>query len=496
MSGGGRAEAPPAPTGSERLTSLDGLRGLAAFVVVVHHCVLALPSLVGQLDGPDPGAASWWLTYTPAHLLWAGGEAVLVFFVLSGLVLALPHLRPPRPGTWLPYYLKRSVRLYVPVIGAVVLTGVVVALVPRAVDPAQGWWMNAHAVPVQLSTLAHDAALLDDTGWLNSALWSLRYEVFFSLFLPVFVVLVRQLSAPLWASVPMVLFACGWAAAHGHELLSYMFVFAVGALLAQRLPTLRAWADRIDRSAPAPWLWLSVAGAGLLVLLGEWWMKLFVSDWTLWLPVGRPAGVLGAAVLVFCFLHCGPMRAFGDSRLLQWLGTVSFSLYLVHEPIVVSVATMTPPTARGVLLVLAVGIPVSLGVAVVFHRLIERPSQVLAGRVGQVARRLVVRERLVRESVVPESVVRESVVRESVVRESVVRESVVRESVARPSVVGARTTETARLPVVGDDARVVVPPAGVRAPRIAPAPRPVGAPRTWDRAARTPVSSGAMGTGS
>jgi hypothetical protein len=70
--GSTRAGTRPASTGSGRLTSLDGLRGLAAFIVVVHHCVLALPSLADQLDGPDRSSPAWWMTYTPAHLLWAG----------------------------------------------------------------------------------------------------------------------------------------------------------------------------------------------------------------------------------------------------------------------------------------------------------------------------------------------------------------------------------------------------------------------------------------
>ncbi|WP_158545937.1 acyltransferase [Blastococcus sp. TF02A-30] len=384
-----RRSIPAAAAPSERLTSLDGLRGLAALVVVVHHCALVLPSLAAQAAAPDRSAATWWLTYTPAHLLWAGGEAVLVFFVLSGLVLALPHLRPSRPGTWLPYYCKRVLRLYVPVIVAVALTGALVTLFPRTADPAQSWWMNAHAVPVQLLTLVHDAWLLDGTGWLNSALWSLEFEVAFSLLLPVFVVLARPLAVPLWGSVPAVLLACGWATARGHERLSYLMVFAVGVLLAQRLPTLRAWADRINGSARSGLMWSGLGGLGVLVLLGEWWLKLVVGDPTLWSPIGRPAGVLGAAVLVFCFLHCRSLRALGNSRPLQWLGTVSFSLYLVHEPIVVSVATLVPSTPLGVLVVLAVGVPVSFLVAVVFHRAVERPSQLLAGWAGRVVRRRV-----------------------------------------------------------------------------------------------------------
>jgi peptidoglycan/LPS O-acetylase OafA/YrhL len=376
--------------GAGRLTSLDGLRGLAALIVVIHHCALSLPALANQNQAPDRSSQAWWLTYTPLHLVWAGGEAVLVFFVLSGLVLALPHLRPPRPGTWLPYYAKRAVRLYVPVAAAVVLTGIVVTLVPRVTGPGWSWWMADHAVPVQVSVLAHDAGLLGGTGWLNSALWSLKYEVFFSLFLPIFVVVARQLTAPLWASVPLALWGIGWAASMSHELLSYMFVFAVGVLLAQRLATLWAWGERVSRAAAAPVMWTALGVAGVLLLLSEWWMKLFVSDWTLWLPIGRPAGVLGAAVLVFCFLHCRPLRAFGDSRALQWLGTVSFSLYLVHEPIVVSVATMTPQTLRGLAVTLTVGIALSLGAAVLFHRLVEQPSQRLAGRLGRAVRNRVV----------------------------------------------------------------------------------------------------------
>jgi peptidoglycan/LPS O-acetylase OafA/YrhL len=377
----------PKRSTTRRLTSLDGLRGLAALVVVVHHGALSLPSLARQYQAPDPSSPAWWLTYTPLRILWAGGEAVLVFFVLSGLVLCLPFLSCPAPGAWWRYYRKRLLRLYLPVVAAVVLTGFVVSLVPRRPSGDWSWWMVAHAVPADLSALGQDAFLLGGTGWLNSALWSLKYEVFFSLLLPLFVVLVRQLTAPLWLSVPLALWGVGWAVSIDHELLSFMFVFAVGVLLAQRLDSLAAWGARISGSRRASLLWLVVLVGGVLLLLSEWWMKQFVSDWTLWLPVGRPAGVLGAAVLVLAFLHCPAARRLGNTRALQWLGKVSFSLYLVHEPLVVSVATFVPPTARGLPVTLGVGIGVSLVAAVVFFHAVERPSQRFATWVGGLGRR-------------------------------------------------------------------------------------------------------------
>jgi peptidoglycan/LPS O-acetylase OafA/YrhL len=117
--------------GSARMASLDGLRGLAALVVVVQHCALTLPSLANQYLAPNAASPAWWLTYTPAYLAWAGREAVLVFFVLSGLVLALPRLSGRRSDGWSSYYRKRLLRLYLPVLAAVALTALVLVLVPR-----------------------------------------------------------------------------------------------------------------------------------------------------------------------------------------------------------------------------------------------------------------------------------------------------------------------------------------------------------------------------
>ena len=86
------ARRPDGSASPSRITSLDGLRGAAALVVVIYHVFLVQPSLAApHLDPNAPlGAVEWLATFTPLHLMWAGPEAVFVFFVLSGLVLALP----------------------------------------------------------------------------------------------------------------------------------------------------------------------------------------------------------------------------------------------------------------------------------------------------------------------------------------------------------------------------------------------------------------------
>lgn len=176
----------------------------------------------------------------------------------------------------------------------------------------------------------------------------------------------------------------GWAAFHGHHLLSHLCVFAVGVLLAQRLDTLAGWGRRIAAARAGGVLWALIGSTGLMLLLAQWWLKGLGAPELLWVPLGRPAGVLGAGVVVFCFLSCPAVRAFADLRPLQWLGTISFSLYLVHEPVVVSLATVAMPGAAGFGLVVIGGLVLSLGVAAVFHSLVERPAARLAARAGQV----------------------------------------------------------------------------------------------------------------
>ncbi len=369
-----------------RLASLDGLRGLAAFVVVVHHGALTLPSLAAQFLAPDPASPAWWLTHTPAYLVWAGREAVLVFFVLSGLVLALPRLASGRTGGWSSYYRKRMLRLYVPVFAAVALAGLVLALVPRTPGAGWSWWMLAHTAPIGPTDLARDAVLVTGTGWANSALWSLRYEVLFSLLLPVFVLAARRLAAPLWVSVPLVLAVTGGAAWAGAEMVSHLTVFAVGVLLAGRMTVLSAWAERVGRLRSSGLVWTALSGSALALLLSEVWVRMAVADPRYWELIGRPGAVLGAALLVVCCLHAPGPRRLLSAPPFQWLGTVSFALYLVHEPIVVSVATVAGPTRTGVLLTLVVGTLGSLAAAALFHRVVEQPSTRLADRVGRWAR--------------------------------------------------------------------------------------------------------------
>jgi peptidoglycan/LPS O-acetylase OafA/YrhL len=362
---------------SRRFTALDGLRGLAALVVLIHHALLIIPNLA---DSYRPGAQlsreapdwTWWVTYTPAHGLWAGTEAVYLFFVLSGFVLALPALEGRI--SWLSYYARRAVRLYLPSWAAILFAALLALLIPRVAQDSQSWWIAVHQHGIEPQALPRLALTLSG-NWLNSPLWSLRWEVLFSILLPLYIVLLLVVRRT-WLIVLVVLMASTQAGTLiGSDVLNYMPMFGVGVLMAVQRPMLSRWSD---------------------AMRGWHWTLLGVSSWLLlgveWLPVDLPAAhsmaVLGAALMVFLFLGNRGCRRLGDAGPVQWLGRRSFSLYLVHEPIVVSLGVMLSDSPAHRALAIAIALPASLIAADVFFRIVEGPAHQLSGATGRMAERL------------------------------------------------------------------------------------------------------------
>lgn len=341
-----------------RVAALDGLRGVAALVVVVHHVLCTNPTWYRGMLGPG-GAA---VEYSPLHPLLDGTFAVYVFFVLSGVVLPW---RLAQQGSLRAFYAQRLLRLYVPVWAALAFSVGLYYLVPRL--PVGDLWMAAHAGSGNARALVGAATLTAQGPMINGVLWSLRWEIVFSLLVPLYVLVARRLGT--LASALLAVELLGIVAAgmfSGHASLQYLPMFGVGVLLAQhwhRLPELRR---------------LGGPAAGLLLLLASvYWMTPSTS------AAGRSLGcalqVLAAAGVVVLAERWHGARSALQRRPVLWLGSRSYSLYLVHEPLVVSVWLLT----RSWLLTLVVAVPVGLLAAELFWRGCEQRAHQFARRVGR-----------------------------------------------------------------------------------------------------------------
>lgn len=375
-------------TSGSRYASLDGLRGVAALVVVGYHALLVVPAVSAvYIDKAPPAALTpeWWLYATPLRLLFAGHEAVLVFFVLSGFVLTLPFLvRPPTPRSTLAYYGRRVVRLYLPVWAALLFALALALAVPR--DPSVGGWLGSHHPPT-LHDLRQDAVLLFGTSNLDSPLWSLTWEVWFSLLMPLLFVLIRVTRAQRWwwAAIPLLMglstlarfdavrrsLPASWLTA---DMLQYLPIFGIGMLLAFQKDRIRSAAARIR-------VWWPIVVAALLLTVSP--TIVAPPGWGRPQAVGYLFSLVGVTVVV-ALAFAGPLQRPLEARPVQWAGRRSFSVYLVHEPIIVATALVVGVSGWWPWLgVAALLVPVVLLIAHWFYEAVEQPSIALSRRVGR-----------------------------------------------------------------------------------------------------------------
>ena len=356
-----------------RVASLDGLRGAAAVVVLIHHAALLNQRLASPYLAPaEPvtGVAAW-LTYSPLHLAWAGTEAVYLFFVLSGLVLTLPRLGVDRD--WSRYLPSRLVRLYGPVIAAVIFALGTTFVVSRD-GAASSQWLANHP-EYSPPALLLDLTLIGGSSGVLTPLWSLQWEVLFSLLLPLYLFIgdrIRPLFFTLGAAGLLLL-----GAFTDNLALTFLPMFAIGAALGYAWTALQELAQRVNRSRAGWLVWMALAIVSHLLTLSYW---LLGPGGIQYAAVTRLTVTLGTVGLILVVAFAPSARHLFSLAPVQWLGRISFSLYLTHEPIVVACGFLLPerPTAAGVAAIL-----IAFPVAWVFYLLVERPIHRLSRRVAR-----------------------------------------------------------------------------------------------------------------
>ncbi|MFI6602432.1 acyltransferase family protein [Nonomuraea sp. NPDC050536] len=367
---------------SARLAWLDALRGLGALAVVGEHLLTwAMP----------------WLRPTWFNL---GMYGVLVFFLVSGYIIPVSL---ERHGDVRAFWIGRIFRLY-PLYLAVI--GVVLGL---------SWWIPVRAeVPRDPSSVASHATMLIDvvgSGGVVNTMWTLSYEmVFYLLVTALFVTGVRVGRGLLAVGFGLAALAAGLGLARtplvgGWVAWVSLAVFTIGLicvisgryrkaaacvlgvmalallLLTSRVPwfgvamlavmftgtAIRRW----EQGAGPLW---PVALSGLLVLLspmwavnaGWWWVQPDV--WT-------------ATILLVGATFAGGMalRRRRVPYVLTWLGVISYSLYLMHLPILTIIIRLAGdlrwspmPLQIGISLL---GLCVVLPVSWLTYRFVERPAQ-------------------------------------------------------------------------------------------------------------------------
>ena len=385
------AVAVPRRRNRDRLLALDGLRGVAAFIVVLHHLLLMAEPVSKPSGAQDVGSAWWFAESTPLKLLTAGHEAVLVFFVLSGLVVALPAVKRV-DFSWPGLVASRFVRLFLPAWASIVVATALMLVVPRVPWQVTGgsWLARQVEDDWRWQNLVAEWSLMISSVPQNNVLWTLRWELAFSLLLPGYLVLAMALRRR-W--LPTGALAVGLSVAGavaGIEALTYLPVFFLGTLLAVRLRSFERWSE----SRAARRVLLGVLAAGGVVLIAEWLLAPVV-------PLGTDGShaliglsTLGAVGVVTAAAGATGFRGLLERSVPQFLGRISFSLYLVHLPVLASLGFLLGDWNWP--LVALIGVPLALLAGWGFFRLVEKPLHRVARNAKRGAAKVI--ERSVRET--------------------------------------------------------------------------------------------------
>ncbi|WP_374660411.1 acyltransferase family protein [Inhella sp.] len=348
-----RRQARAQESAPERSAALDGLRGLAALMVVASH---------GSAGGQHllPGLS----------LEGIGKHGVFLFFVLSAFLLTRQALRWPTGRRWWPqlgaYALRRVARifpLYLLVLVAAWLLG----------GPGLG-------VPIDADALLRHLTLQQGLG----IYWSIPVEFLYYLWIPP---LAAWLAAPLPIALRgagalmllagcMVWFPAAASPANSDQLRWYLPVLLCGSFA--------AWLASAPPPGQSPRLPLAdllllavllISTPALLSLPADAWHREFLGWGIAW----------GAAVLA---AHQGRflwLQAVLESRWLGRLGQWCFGLYLLHLPVQALARRLPLPGELQAWLALAGAVLL----AALAHRLVERPAMrfaaVAADRLSQSA---------------------------------------------------------------------------------------------------------------
>jgi peptidoglycan/LPS O-acetylase OafA/YrhL len=324
-------------SGQRENRPLTALRGVASVWVVGHHI------------------QPFWFANVPpriASVLWMGHTAVDIFFVLSGFILACVYGALPLDRAPL-FWLRRICRIY-PLHLAVLGTfgGIMFGAVLLGVSRSSHDWGS-----LGLGALLLQPFLTDLSSW-NPPTWSLGIELLCYAVFPAVALLFGRARVWILAAMAIASAVAESSVLHHYDgtvaglgaALRGLAGFNLGVMLGWLSPRLRpSWAT------PAS----LVAAAG------------FVAGSVL----DSPAAVtLAAAVLIFTLsADRGPVAWLLATRGTVWLGRVSFSIYVLHAPLLTLLQRIPIPGGEWshLMLFLAILLPMSE----LTYRWIEQPGR-------------------------------------------------------------------------------------------------------------------------
>jgi len=381
------------PQGS-RFVALEGVRGLAAIVVVLHHFLLAFyPIMVAGPGSLQHSRFEDNVHGTPLAILYAGTFAVAIFFVLSGFVLTIGFFQTKNEVIIKKLASKRYLRLMLPALAVTILCFLLIKLgFPRYIAEmanitGSGWLVgmgwNPDATFLQALYSGTIGIFIEGRSSFDNVLWTMLTEFAGSFIVFAFVLLFGT-SKHRWMSYVVVsIFTFN----------TWFLPFILGMALADLYAS-----GRLEVFKKKRWLIASLVGA---IAFGSF--PAIGTDATVYSAVSQQlfGGItidynilyltFGATFLIFAVLIGKRVTQWLEKPRVSKLGKYTFSLYLIHLPVLYTVGALvflalSPHFTYNVavLITVLVCIPSVVAATLFFERYIDAPAVRFSGIVAQI----------------------------------------------------------------------------------------------------------------
>ena len=358
------------------LVPLEGLRGMTAIYVVIIHAFQQAVITPSNFSG---------FTKFFLGFFSVGHYAVDVFIVLSGFCLMLPVIRNNGQirGTIKQFFFRRARRILPPYYAAIILSLGLIFITAIGNPTGRPWDVT---LPVNYQAVISHIFLIHDLFKetcmkINGPLWSIAVEFRMYLMFPLLVIFWRRLggvSTILWASIiaRITFYICSKISFINVDPIGpsfhYVTLFCLGMLAAETTFSNSEFSTNLKKNIP--WNLLSISTFVFAIPA----YQLLNKDGQEWIIADILVGFSSMSLLIALFTGRSFMNRLLECKPLVTIGSFSYSLYLVHSPILqVFIHYVLDPLSLSPnlhLIVLSlIGFPCVLIVSYVFFLAFEKP---------------------------------------------------------------------------------------------------------------------------
>lgn len=382
-----------APMQKNKYLYLEGLRGVLALIVVIHHFILLFypdvfygTNVLSDYHN-NSKSLNLLIANTPLNIFMNGTWAVCMFMLLSGFVLCLRYYETNDASIIRTSFFKRYFRLAIPVLGAVLIIYFLFRLnvfqsifYPRA---QAGFDFGKDLFTKDISFLSAlqmglvDVPLNGNNTYLP-VFWTIDIEFVGVLLLFAFLLISHNTKYRVHLFVLFILFLF-------YISKTYYILIMVGSLIA-------LLKDKIELMGHKKYIFI------VLFLIG-WYLEgipnlqdIAKQHTWYWYTVGLPQNVFlyfqfaSCAFMFVALLSFTKVQKFLSSKAMQFLGSISFSMYLLHLPVLFITGSKLLHYSHGginpILLFLICVIAIVV-FSYLFYRFVDKMAITLSNKIGK-----------------------------------------------------------------------------------------------------------------